>query len=66
MRNEHKITYFLGIFSSVLVYHLLCENTIDERVQQLLAKKKAMSDYLIDGEVSDKDLELLRDYVMDL
>ena len=64
-QTEDRI-YRIGADRPVFIYRLICENTIDERVQQLLEKKKAMSDYLIDGEVSEKDLELLRDYVMDL
>ena len=49
----------IGTKSNVIVYTLLCKNTIDERVHELVENKGAMSDALIDGVVRKDKMELI-------
>lgn len=45
----------VGTPKPVIIYDLICTGTIDERVWNLLNKKKNVSDYMIDGKVNDLD-----------
>ena len=46
----------VGTNKSVIIYKLIAKGTIDERIQNILARKRAMSDYIIDGKItSDSD-----------
>ena len=58
--------YRIGTIKPVFIYHLICENTIDERVAKIIAKKEAFSDYLIDDEISEVSLKLLKNYILDM
>ena len=49
----------IGTKSNVIVYTLLCKNTIDERVHELVENKGAMSDALIDGVARKDKMELI-------
>lgn len=49
----------IGTKENVTVYTLMAKNTIDERIHQLVEKKGAMSDALIDGKVATHSSELL-------
>lgn len=49
----------IGTKENVTVYTLMAKNTIDERIHQLVEKKGAMSDALIDGKVTTHSSELL-------
>ena len=42
----------MGQSRNVLVYRLLCENTIDERITDMLAQKQAIFDAFADKSVS--------------
>ena len=39
----------IGQKSNITVYSLMCKDTIDERIHNIIYKKGAMSDALIDG-----------------
>ena len=41
----------IGQKNNVTIYNLLCKDTIDERIWQLVGKKGMMSDYMVDGKV---------------
>ena len=41
----------IGTSSNITIYTLLCKNTIDERINDLVEKKGAMSDILVDGKI---------------
>ena len=58
--------YRIGTIKPVFIYHLICENTIDERVAKIIAKKEAFSDYIIDDEISEVSLKLLKNYILDM
>lgn len=49
----------VGQNSNVTIYNLICKNTIDERIHDLVQQKGAMSDMLVDGKVVGNKVELL-------
>lgn len=53
----------IGAKSNVTVYTLLAKDTIDERIHQLVQKKGAMADALVDGKVVGDKSELI-DYLL--
>ena len=50
--------YRMGQARNVLVYRLLCENTIDERIMDRLAQKQQVFDGFADESVAAKKLEI--------
>lgn len=58
--------YRIGTTKPVFIYHLICEDTIDERVAKIIATKGAMSDYLVDDVITNDSLNILKEYIMDL
>ena len=51
----------IGQKNNVTVYNLLCKDTIDERIWELVNEKGAMSDYMVDGKIDGMHkLELLQ------
>lgn len=48
----------IGTTQNVTIYTLMCKDTIDERIHELVEKKGAMADALVDGklEVSNSDV----------
>lgn len=49
----------VGQNSNVTIYNLICKNTIDERIHELVQNKGAMSDAIVDGHVVGDRMELL-------
>lgn len=45
----------IGSNKSVIIYKLIAKGTIDERIQNILSRKRAMSDYIIDGKVDEAE-----------
>lgn len=58
--------YRIGTSNKVFIYNLVCKDTIDERVLEIVNSKKAMSDFIIDDVISDEGLAILRKYIKDL
>lgn len=58
--------YRIGSDSPVFIYYLWAKDTIDERVQQIVQDKEAISDFIIDNKVSAKAIDSLRKYILDL
>lgn len=58
--------YRIGSKSPVFIYYLWTKDTIDERVKEIVEDKEAISDFIIDNKVSNKSLESLKKYIMDL
>ena len=54
-----------GTTRPVFIYNLICEDTIDEAVLNIINKKKALSDYIIDDKVDDKNRAILYQNVKD-
>ena len=53
----------IGQKNKLTIYNLLCKNTIDERIWELVKKKGAMSDALIDGQLDISNSEII-DYLL--
>lgn len=45
----------VGTAKSVIIYKLIAKNTIDERIQNILVKKRGISDYIIDDKYNEDD-----------
>ena len=45
-----------GAKNPVIIYNLICTGTIDERVWNIINRKKDIADYMIDGKVNNKEL----------
>jgi SNF2 family DNA or RNA helicase len=58
--------YRIGTKKPVFIYNLICEHTIDERVAQIIDKKQALSDYLVDDKVTQQSIMILKEYILDL
>ena len=54
----------IGTKNNVFIYRLICNNTIDEIVQNAIERKEALSDFVIDDKVDDKTMNILRDYIL--
>ena len=50
--------YRMGQARNVLVYRLLCENTIDERITEMLAEKQAIFNVFADKSVAADNVEV--------
>ena len=53
----------VGTTDNVTIYTLLCKNTIDERIHDLVESKGAMSDAIVDGKINI-DKGALLDYLL--
>lgn len=51
---------------SVFIYNLICEDTIDIMVSKILNRKKAVSGYIVDDQVDDDAINMLKNYILDL
>ena len=49
----------VGTKENVTIYTLLCKDTIDERIHELVYKKGAMADMLVDGKITENKTEIL-------
>ena len=58
--------YRIGTKDKVTIYHLICKDTIDERVLEILNDKSALSDYIIDDMISQSGAESLKKYILEL
>lgn len=50
----------IGQNENITIYNMMCKNTIDERIWELVTKKGAMSDAIIDGKITGNKTELLQ------
>lgn len=53
----------IGTKSNVTIITLVCKDTIDERIEELIEKKGRMSDILVDGKITGDPKEVL-DYLL--
>lgn len=53
----------IGAKSNVTVYTLICKNTIDERINEIVEEKGKMSDSIVDGKIVGNKVEVL-DYLL--
>jgi len=56
----------LGSTKPVFIYRLICQDTIDEIVDQIIGVKKAFSDFIVDDVMDESTITTLRKYIEDL
>ena len=56
--------YRIGQKNNLTVYTILCKGTIDERVHELVAKKGAMSDAIVDGTLNKQNRGEVLDFLL--
>ena len=49
----------VGTTENVTIYTIMCKNTIDERIHELVYQKGAMADMLVDGKITTNSREIL-------
>lgn len=49
----------VGTTDNITIYTLLCKNTIDERINELVERKGAMADAMVDGKIIGNKKDLL-------
>lgn len=62
---EDRVHRF-GSTKPVFIYRLICKDTIDELVDQIVETKKAFSDFIVDDVVNESTISTLRKYIEDL
>ena len=56
----------IGTNQPVTIYNLITVDTIDERVLEILHNKEALSDYIIDDNISIKNIDRLKKFILNL
>lgn len=56
----------IGSKKPVFIYYLISNNTIDQRVDELVHDKGAISDYIIDDKIEERSIDSLRKYIQGL
>lgn len=51
---------------SATIYRLICQDSIDEVVEQIIETKQAVSDFIVDDVKNDKIVKILQTYIQDL
>ena len=67
-KGLYIVLYILGFvfFTWMFIYNLICKDTIDERVAEIVSSKQAMSDYIVDDKMTTASIDILRKYIEDL
>ena len=58
----HRITATEPVF----IYNLICQNTVDELVYNIVYTKRALSDFIVDDKQNEEILTILRQYIQNL
>lgn len=58
--------YRIGTDRPVFIYVLICSDTFDERVWEIVKDKEVVASYTIDNEISDEGAEKLRKYIAEM
>lgn len=58
--------YRIGSNRPVTIYNLICENTIDAKIAEIICRKRALSNYIIDDIDDTETLNILQNFVFDL
>lgn len=56
----------IGSKKPIFIYNLVCKDTIDERVLELVESKGAISDYVVDDIITESAINSLKKYIEDL
>ena len=54
----------IGTNGTVNIYTFVCKNTIDERIEDVIYNKSKITDYLIDGEVEENNLNTVLNFLL--
>lgn len=67
LSNHHySRAYRAGTTKPVAVYMLITKDTFDEKVWEIVNRKGAISDYIIDDEINEETFDILRKYIQEL
>ena len=58
--------YRIGSEKPVFIYNLICTDTIDETVSNIIERKKAISGFIVDDNSDNETMKILQDYIKDL
>lgn len=58
--------YRIGTDKKVTIYNLITTDTVDEQVLQIVTDKGAISDYVLDGTITEKGFASLQKYIEEL
>lgn len=50
----------------VFIYRLICKDTIDQVVENIVNTKQALSDFIVDDKLDNRSVEVLRNYIQDM
>lgn len=57
----------IGTKRPVFIYNLICEGTIDETVDNIISKKKALANYIVDDKIENESaLNTLQKYIEEI
>ena len=56
----------IGSKDTVFIYRLMCEDTVDTAVDNVISRKKSLGEYLVDDNEDENVMEILKDYIVDL
>lgn len=56
----------IGTDNPVFIYHIITNDTIDERVLEIVESKEAISDYIVDGVISKNAMGMLRSFLQEM
>lgn len=56
----------IGSDKPVFIYNLICRDTVDEIVMNILEVKKSFSDFIVDDILTDEAVKILQDYIVNL
>jgi SNF2 family DNA or RNA helicase len=56
----------IGSKNPVFIYNLICPDTVDEKVLEIIQDKAALSEFIVDDEISQKSLASLQKYIEEL
>jgi SNF2 family DNA or RNA helicase len=56
----------IGSTAPVFIYNLICNDTFDERVSEIVNTKEVLSDYIIDDEIDSRSIDLLKKWILEL
>jgi SNF2 family DNA or RNA helicase len=63
-RQAEDRAHRIGTTENINVITLICKNTIDERINELVEKKGAMADLIVDGKVASQDKAQLVEFLL--
>lgn len=56
----------IGSERPVFIYNLICNDTFDTRVHDIVESKEAIGDYIIDNKLDAQSMEILKQWILDL